>query len=124
LKILLDEDARNPAILNVIRRHNARKPELALDVLRVGDQGAPPHASMDDEIVRWASTRDRIIVSHDANKLVNEFYEFLSNGNVSPGLVVLIAPYDVSRMLQDLLLICFVYEPYERSNQCHYIPIK
>src|SRR4051794_17818612 len=122
-KILLDEDTRDRDIWKAIKHHNASRPDAALDVLRVGDKNAPPLGTQDDDLIRLAAAAGRIIVSHDADTLVEQFYEYLNSGCELPGLIIMKRPYQLGRVVEDIALIVCGYDPDELINQCFYVPL-
>jgi predicted nuclease of predicted toxin-antitoxin system len=61
---------------------------LGLDVLSVGDAGAPPRGSTDQAIVDWCIQNDRVLVTRDRGRKNREMINLLRQTNVS---VVLLA---------------------------------
>src|SRR5438874_11520749 len=84
LRFLLDEDLRGP-LWNAIIRHNIGAAD-SIDALRVGDSGAPPTGTLDDALLVWTETHDRILVSFDKSTMQGHLHNHLAAGRSSPGI--------------------------------------
>ena len=58
-RFLLDENLDPRIIVGLLRR------EAAIDILRVGDEGAPPRATLDPDILRWVEQTQRLLVTNN-----------------------------------------------------------
>ena len=82
-KVLLDEQLSSRALWHAIQA------SLALDVLRVGDVGAPPNGTADPQLLEAAVVLGRILISRDKKTMPAHFADLLASGRSSPGLVMI-----------------------------------
>jgi hypothetical protein len=77
-KFLLDEQLCSHALWHAIRASDV------LDVLRVGDPGAPPNGTADPHLLEAAAKLERILISRDKKTMPAHFADFLASGNRAP----------------------------------------
>ena len=123
LHFLLDEDTRDNSLLNAIDRHNADQPLEFLDVSRVGDPGGPPNGIQDPELIQWATTWNRVIVSKDKNTLIHLHDQYVAMGNQTPGLLIIRPNTTILALVESLALIAHYSEPEEWQSQSRFIPM-
>lgn len=117
---LLDEHLRG-MLWNAIQRHNARGAAL-IDAICVGDSPDLPLGSTDDDILRWAETNNRVIVSRDFRTFANFFKRHLQSGHRSPGLLLLRRGFSIAVIIATLALVANAGEPADFVDQIIYIP--
>ena len=72
-----------------IGKYNVQEPTQSLDIIRVGDAGAPASGILDRELVEWAISVSRVIVTQDVSTLVSYHNDVVAAGTITPGLFVL-----------------------------------
>jgi hypothetical protein len=120
LRFLLDENLRGP-LWNAILRHNLRGVEV-LDVVRVGDASAPSLHSPDADILSWAETHDRILVTLDRSTMPDHLNAHLAAGRHSPGIYLVRREASIADVMEYLLLAAYVSVPEEWLDRIVYIP--
>ena len=83
-----------------------------------GTRGLP-----DRQVLELAAASGRILVSHDRNTMVGEFYRFIADGHSSPGLIIVEQELDEGDAIEDLLLICGALAAEELRNQIWWVPM-
>lgn len=121
LKLLLDENLRDDGLWLAIETRNAME-SPSLDIVRVGDADAPPCATADLEIIRWAAIHGRLLVSLDKTSLPRHLHEYLDASQDSPGIVLLPGGLPIPDIVELLFLIAFITESGEWANACRWIP--
>lgn len=115
MRFLADENFNN----HIFRALLLQKP--ALDIVRVQDVGLS--GKDDPEVLAWALTENRLLLTHDA-KTIPAFAFARLNAKLSiPG--IFIAPWDapIGQIIADLLLIVECSEQAEWEGQIHYLPL-
>lgn len=119
LKLLLDENLRNAGLWLAIQTRNAAEPQ-PLNVIRVGDEGTPPCRTPDPDLIQWAATHDRVLISRDKSTLPRHLQNYLASGETSPGIVLLPEGMRISNTVELLFLIAFINEATEWANACRW----
>lgn len=117
---LLDEHLRG-LLWTAIQRHNSGSNEL-IDAVCVGDPLDLPLGSTDDEILRWAESNDRVIITRDLRTFANHFQQHLKSGRHSPGVLLLRRRFSISTIVAALWLIANAGEPSDFADQVLYVP--
>jgi hypothetical protein len=115
IRLLTDNDF-NGAIYKGLKR---KCPDL--DIVRVQDIG---FAEKDDPaILEWATTENRILLTHDFNTIPKHAYQRLDLGLRLPG--VLQIPQDISirQAIDEILIFALCSEDDEWEGQVRYIPL-
>src|SRR5688572_33460738 len=84
VRYLFDENLHG-GLSRAVNRHN-QSSSYSLDVVRVGAVESLPRHSSDPEILRWAESEGRILVSSDVATMPTHFRAHLAAGHSSPGL--------------------------------------
>jgi predicted nuclease of predicted toxin-antitoxin system len=115
LRLLADENFNG----DIVRALLLRQPDV--DIVRVQDVGL---AGVDDpDILNWAATNDRIILTHDRATLPDYAYERLAAGEKMPGVFILNDRFPIGEATREILLIIAVSEPPEWSDRVVYLPL-
>ncbi len=115
VRLLFDEDADH-RILRGLRR---AAPQIdARSVIEVGMHGRP-----DREILAWAATEGRLLVTRDVHTRIAEHAAFVRDGQGSAGAVFI--PHDVSigRAIADLIVICEASTAADWRNRIDFLPL-
>jgi hypothetical protein len=123
LSLLIDEDLRDGALWDAIQRHNTASPDEAIDVLRVGDEGAPGLGTPDPDLLRQAIQSRRIIVTRDVNTLIEAHINLVEGGHWTPGVLILRKNLGIDEVVEYLALVCHATDEYEWECNCKFIPL-
>jgi len=91
------------ADLNEDLIRGVRRAESGFDFQTASEAGTRGLA--DRQVLELAAATGRVLVSHDRNTMVGEFYRFLAVGHSSPGLIIVEQELDEGDAIDDLLLI-------------------
>ncbi len=122
IPLVLDENLRDNRLWKAIQTHNVRVPEEAIDVVRVGDAGAPPARISDPELLQWAIHNQRAIVTRDVNTLVGLHARLVQSGSVTPGIIVLRSGFSYPILVEELVLFSIYTSAAELASSCVYLP--
>lgn len=114
-KLIADADF-NEDVIRGMRRN-----EPGIDFLTGSDGGT--RGLLDRQVLELAAAADRVVVSHDRNTMIAEFYRFLADGHSSPGLITVEQALDEGDAIEDLLLICAATSAEELRDQIIWVPI-
>ena len=96
---LLARDADvNGEIIRGLRR---RVPEI--DLVRVQD--ALPEGTPDPEVLAWAASENRILLTNDRKTMVGFAFQRVAAGDSIPGVIATTAEQSVGSAIDDILLI-------------------
>jgi hypothetical protein len=114
-KLLFDEDV-DQRILRGLQRANPRID--ALTVLKAGLRGRP-----DREILAWAASEGRLLVTQDIHTMTAEHSELVQAGRTSTGIVFIPRNVPIGQAVSDLLTICAATTAEEWTNRSEFLPI-
>ena len=92
-----------------------------LDVVRVQDTNMA--ASPDPELLEWAATNNRIILTHDVRTLAGFAYNRVREGLSMPGIIEIKISGSIGSIADDLILLIETSTPQEFENQVRFIPL-
>ena len=115
LKLLFDEDVDH-RILRGLRRAYPQIDVRA--VAEVGLAGRP-----DREILAWAATEGRLLVTQDVHTMTAEHSEFLQGGNASAGVVFILRDVPIGRAISDLALIWGASTAEDWVSRTDFLPV-
>jgi predicted nuclease of predicted toxin-antitoxin system len=113
-RFLADENLNERIITGLLRR------EPSIDFLmarRAGIQGRP-----DPDVLAFAATEGRVLVSHDQRTLTVHFRRFVSQQS-SPGVVIVTPRLGIGSVIEEILLVWAACDAEELANQIIYIPL-
>lgn len=115
MRFLADENFNN----HIFRSLLLQKP--GLDIVRVQDVGLS--GKDDSEVLAWALSENRILLTHDARTIPAFVFARLAVGYAIPG--IFIAPWSASvgQVIADLLLIIECSEQEEWEGRIYYLPL-
>jgi len=115
VRLLFDEDADH-RILRGLRRV---APQIdACSVIDVGLAGRP-----DREILTWAATEGRLLVTRDVHTMTAEHAAFVQGGQRSAGVVFIPHDVPIGRAIADLILICEASTAADWGNRTDFLPL-
>jgi hypothetical protein len=97
LRLASDADVHG----DIVRGLRRRLPEL--DLTRVQD--ALPHGTPDSQVLTWAATDRRILITNDRNTMIGLAYQRVAAGEPVPGLIVTSNHQSIGLALDDILLL-------------------
>jgi predicted nuclease of predicted toxin-antitoxin system len=97
LRLASDADVHG----GIVRGLRRRLPEI--DLVRVQD--ALPEGVSDPEILAWAATENRIVITNDRNTMVGFAYQRVATGHPVSGLIVTTNEQSIGLAIDDILLI-------------------
>jgi len=77
----------------------------------------------DLDVLRLASDRGRILISHDENSMPGHFAAFLNVGNHSPGVLMVPQGAPVGRVIESIVLIRVASDAAEWIDRIAWLPI-
>ena len=116
-RFFLDEHV-NPAIQRQLQRRN-----LEIVVRRVGEAGAPPKGTSDQELLRWAEQQHFVLISEDRSTLPDCLSAHLISGRHSYGILWIRHAATMGRVIEDLHLIWQTCNEDEFLDRGLYIPL-
>jgi predicted nuclease of predicted toxin-antitoxin system len=116
LKLAADENLNN----DILRGLGRMVP--AVDIVRVQDVGL---AGADDaQVLDWAASAGRVLVTHDVATMTAAAYERAARGQSMPGIFEVPASISTRQAIDDLRLIVEVSVEGEWEGQVRYLPLR
>jgi predicted nuclease of predicted toxin-antitoxin system len=115
LKLLSDENFNGDIMRGLFRQRHE------LDVVRVQDVGLS--ATPDTDILAWAATEDRILLTHDRDTIPFFAYERVRAGRPMPGVFLVGDLMPLGQAVEELLLAVDCLTPEECSNFVRFFPL-
>ena len=116
LRFLVDECVSRDLVTHL------RSAEPAMDLLVVGEPGAPRKGTLDPQLLLVAKGLQRAFISADRSTMMRHLAEHYRAGHRSYGLILLRGGFSVARYAADLHLIWFATTADEWLNRVDYIP--
>lgn len=114
MRLLTDENFNGAILRGLVRR----LPKL--DIVRVQDVGLMN--TDDPQILEWAASEGRILLTHDVTTITMYAYERVNQGLTMTGVVEVIAKAPIGKIIDDLELFICCSEPEEYEGQVLFIP--
>ena len=115
MRFLADENF-NGKLLVALR---TRLPEL--DIIRVQDTDIA--AASDPELLQWAASEQRVLLTHDVQTLAGYAYDRVIESLPMSGIIEVKISKTIGAILEDLVLLIEASRPEEFENQVRYIPL-
>lgn len=117
LRLASDADVHG----NIIRGLRRRFPEI--DLVRVQD--ALGEGTRDHEVLAWAASEYRVLITNDRNTMVGAAYQRVAEGEPVPGLIVTTNRQAIGSAIDDILLLA-EYMPEEeiRDQVVVFLPFR
>jgi len=97
LRLASDADVHG----DIIRGLRRRRPDIDLE--RTLD--ALPEGASDPDILAWAASENRVLVTNDRNTMIGFAYRRAATGASVPGLIVTTTEQSIGSAISDILLI-------------------
>jgi len=115
LKLAADENFNNDIVRGLQRR------EPLLDIVRIQDTGLS--GATDPELLTWAASEARVVLTHDVSTLTRFAYERVKVGLSMPGVVEVSRAVSVGAAIEDILLLAHLSLPNEWEGRILYLPL-
>ncbi len=115
-RFLLDEHV-NRSIQRQLHRLEPR-----LEVIAVGDVGAPPKGTSDPELLVWMETYQYILVTENRSTIPVHLAEHYAIGRHSPGIFWIRPNVRLGLLVEELYLIWFASTAEEYRDRTLFIP--
>ena len=99
-----------------------RQQEPALDVLRVGDSGAPLAGTPDADLLIAAHTLGRVLVSLDRKSMPGHLAAHFAAGRHTAGVILLRNGFTLSRYVQEILNLWVAIPADQWLDRTMYVP--
>ena len=97
-----------------------RQPDL--DIVRTQDVGL--RTAKDTEILAWAASQDRIVLTHDRKTMTKFAFDRIMAGLPMPGVFVLEnRPKQIGQMVEDVLLVALCSSQEEWKDRVIFLPL-
>jgi len=115
MRLLADENLNN----HIYRSLLLQRPDQ--DIVRVQDVGL--YSKSDPEVLGWALSENRILITHDVRTIPALAMEWLKDNRAIPGILLIEQSAPIGQIISDLLLIIDASEQSEWEGQIHYLPL-
>jgi len=92
-----------------------------LDILRIQDVGLV--AAADPDVLAWAATDERVVMTHDVTTMIGFAATRLRRGQPLPGLLVVPSQLSIGEAIADLALLLECTTPQEMANRILFLPL-
>jgi hypothetical protein len=96
LKLASDEDVNGAIVRGLHRRAD-------LDLVRAQD--ARLGGRSDAEVLEWAASEGRVLITNDRNTMVGSAYQRVESGRSVPGVISTTNTQAIGRAIEDILII-------------------
>ena len=115
-RFLFDEDV-SLALTKALRQE-----QPAIDILHVGEAGAPPKRTPDSDLLVFAEATSRGLITRDRRTMPGHIADHLARGRHTWGVFILRRGFPLRRYIEDLLLIWSASEADEWQDRVESIP--
>ncbi len=115
LRLVSDENFNGDIVRGLFRRH------AKLDLVRAQDVGLMQ--TPDPEILEWAASQGRVLLSHDVSTVPPAAYQRVGNGKPMPGVFVVPDRMPVGQAIDEILFLSGDVEPDEWKDQVLFLPL-
>lgn len=116
IPLAADEDFDNRVVRGVLRE------EPDVDIVRVQDAGLSGHD--DPDVLRWAESEERVLLSHDTNTMTKYAYQRIKEGKPMPGLWVVPRDLQLGDVITDVCIVATLSNKGEYDSQVRYLPLR
>jgi len=96
-----------------------REPDL--DIVRIRDAGLA--MAPDPDVLEWAASEGRVLLTHDRATLVGFAYERVSHGEPMSGVIAISARCPIGRAVDELLLLLECTSDDEWTRRVFFVPL-
>ena len=77
----------------------------------------------DPDVLEWAASADRLLLTHDVRTMPVFVRERVSAGRAMPGVIEVAATFAIGRAIEEILLVARCSEEGEWADQIVHIPL-
>jgi hypothetical protein len=115
LRLVSDENFNGGIVRGLLRRH----PELEL--VRVQDVGLMQ--TPDPDLLEWAASQGRVLLSHDFSIVPPAAYQRVGDGKPMPGVSIVPDRMPIGQAIDEILFLSIEVQPDEWKDQVLYLPL-
>jgi predicted nuclease of predicted toxin-antitoxin system len=115
IRLLADEDFDNIILRGVLRRRPG------MEIVRVQDVGLA--GAGDPEVLEWAATAGRVLITHDVNTMKTHAYARIAAGIPMPGVFAVAQDLPTSVAIDEIILLAECSLPGEWEGQVRHLPL-
>ncbi|MGI9105249.1 MAG: DUF5615 family PIN-like protein [Pyrinomonadaceae bacterium] len=115
LRLLFDENVNQ----RILRGLKLRRPEL--DYVVAQDAGLKGLA--DPDVLDWAATHNRILITHDLKTVPRHACERVAAGESLPGVIAFAESLPIGQAIEELAMVIECSEQSEWENQIVHLPL-
>jgi hypothetical protein len=115
LRLVRDENFNGDIVRGLFRR----RPDLEL--VRVQDVGLMQ--TPDPDILEWAASQGRVLLSHDVSTAPPAAYQRIGDGKPMPGVFIVPDRMPIGQAVEEVLFLSLDVEPGEWKDQVLFLPL-
>jgi hypothetical protein len=115
LRLLTDENFNGDIVRGLLRQHPG------LELVRVQDVGLMQ--TPDPNILAWAASQRRVLLSHDVSTVPPAAYQRVADGKPMPGVFILPDRMPIGQAIDEILFLSIDVEPDEWKDQVLFLPL-
>lgn len=115
LKLIADENFNRKVVRGL------RRKQPALDIIRVQEVGLS--GMPDPELLEWAATEDRLLLTHDTSTMTKYAYERARSGQTMPGVIEVAQQLSIARAIEEILVLANCSFEGEWEGQVIFVPL-
>jgi predicted nuclease of predicted toxin-antitoxin system len=115
-RLLADENFNQKIVDGILKR------VPVLDIVRAQDVGLSQASDFD--VLEWAASNDRIVITHDSATLPPEAHERVRLGKPLPGVIEIAQHLPPRDAVDELHVLIECSEPSEWADRVVYLPIR
>lgn len=116
MRLATDEDFNNRILRGVLRRNPG------VDIVRAQDAGLRGRG--DDEVLKWAATEGRVLLTHDVATMRQFADERVAAGLPMPGVFELAQDVPIGIAIEEILLLAECSLEGEWEGQIRFLPLR
>ncbi|HEX6121775.1 MAG TPA: DUF5615 family PIN-like protein [Ktedonobacterales bacterium] len=113
----LPDENRSPLVLNALRAL-----EPAIDVLRIGNAGAPPLGTLDPDVLLFCEVSQRALITNNRRSMPGHIADHLAAGHHHWGVFRLTREFSLGELAEQIHLIWAASEAEEWIDRFEYLP--
>lgn len=116
IRFLLDEHMPRRLVI-ALKRH-----EPAIDVLHIGDEGAPPNSTPDSDILIYCEEERRMLVTNNRSTMPDHAADHFAAGRHHWGILETKDDMSLAQLIEQMLMFWGASEAEEWVDRVEYLP--